>query len=108
MPKVFASYGSLSEAPKIETTMRERPLTGGFLCAVAGGVMTAGTLSRWLRGEIEVDNWKIEALVKACHELSEIAKLCEPWPLDFHNAALWAELLAKYRTNSGAENEVKS
>jgi hypothetical protein len=93
---------SLSDPGIVDQHCRELGLPLTFLSALCG-VCSTNTLHSWLCGTANLSDAKSQEIVKVVRLLKEISEIAKPWPLDFHDARLWKELLADYRANASTE-----
>lgn len=96
---------TLSNENLLQNGLREIGCSVGFLCVLAGGP-SPSLISLWLAGTKRLDNKVTRPLVEVLKTLKQIKELASPWPLDFHNATIWKELLENYRANAnGVEHD---
>jgi hypothetical protein len=95
-------FATFSNENVVQNGLRDLDCSMNFLCALAGGP-SPSLVSLWLGGTKQLDDKVTRPLVETIHTLKEIKQIAAPWPLDFHDARLWKQLLADYQANEGKQ-----
>jgi hypothetical protein len=95
----YASFAAFGNGTIIRDGLRDIPCSINFLCAITEHSPSPSMISLWLNGTKEIDDRATQPLVEMVRTLKEIKQIAAPWPLDFHDARLWKELLTNYRVN---------
>jgi len=95
-------FATFSNESKVQDGLRDLGCSMNFLCALAGGP-SPSLVSLWLGGTKQLDDKVTRPLVETIRVLQQIKQIAAPWPLDFHDARLWKQLLADYHVNVGKQ-----
>ncbi len=100
-------YATFSPENIVTQTMNDLGISGGFLCALAGDVISPSRLSLWLRGIERLSDEQTRPLVVTCRDLRAIAGAHAPVPVWFRDVHAWKAILAQYRANQLAERRAE-
>jgi len=97
------AFATFSNENLIQNGLRDLGVSINFVCALTEHSPSSSMMSLWLNGTKHLEDSKTRPLVETLRTLKEIAEIAKPWPLNFHDARLWKQLLADYRANVGKQ-----